>query len=110
MKLTKKAVDAIAPDPKGRRYDWDSTLVGFGLVTQSTGAKSFVFQYRDSYAKTRRIVIGRYGDWTPDEARRKAEKLREAVKAGHDPLGEKQARRDALTVAAVLDQYLESEP
>jgi integrase len=57
----------------------------------------------------RRITIGKHGDWRADQARHKAEDYRRLVRDGGDPLGVKQASRDALTVSEMLNAYLASE-
>lgn len=44
-----------------------------------------------------------------DQARKKAKDFAYEVHAGRDPMGEKQARRRALTVGELLDAYLASE-
>jgi integrase len=107
-KLTKRIVDASTP--KAKRFAvWDAEIKGFGLVVQPSGVKSYVFQYRTSEGLKRRILIGHHGVWTPDQARKKAEDLRQIVRNGGDPLGQKRALREAVTVGDILDAYLASE-
>jgi integrase len=107
-KITKRRVDAAHPDG-GRYIIWDSQIKGFGVLILPTGVKSFLFNYRTPEGRDRRITIGKHGDWTADQARRRADDLRQAVKMGRDPLGEKAEARNALTVGDVLDRYLASE-
>ncbi len=71
--------------------------------------KSYVYQYRTPEGRTRRATIGQHGEFTPDEARAKAEGLRRAVHDGRDPLAERRERREAKTVADLLDAYVASE-
>jgi integrase len=109
-KLTKRTVDAIRPDPTGRdRFVWDAgdgALKGFGVRMKPSGAASYFVQYRNKEGRTRRLVIGRVGVLTPDEARTLAgEKLKEATKGG-DPSAERHAARDAMTVSDLCDWYL----
>ena len=87
-KLSKRIVDAEKPGTKPK-FKWDSRLSGFGLLTLPTGAKSFVFQYRTTQGRTRRATIGKVGTLTVDAARKSADKMSGAVKAGKDPLEEK---------------------
>ncbi len=108
-KLTKRVVDAQTPDAERRYYVWDEQIKGFGLLVLPSGVKSYIYQYRTPEGRERRVTIGKHGSLTPDEARDKAEDLRVAVKNGRDPLAEKQARKMVLTVADVLDAYLDSE-
>jgi integrase len=107
MKISKRTVDAAKPGKKPT-FVWDRALSGFGLLTLPTGTKSFVFQYRTAEGRTRRATIGKVGTLAPDEARRLVERMASKVKAGGDPLEDKRAARNALTVAALLDLYIAS--
>ena len=109
-KLTKRVVDAIRPDPGGKEvFTWDEgdgSLKGFGVRTMPSGVASYFVQYRNAEGRTRRLVVGKVGVLTPDEARDAArEKLREATK-GVDPSAERKAVRGALTVSDICDWYL----
>jgi integrase len=108
-KITKRVVDAAAPDPARRFIVWDTEVKGFGLLVLPTGVKSYLFNYRTPEGRGRRTTIGQHGAFTPDEARDKAKALRRAVHDGRDPLAEKRERREAKTVGDVLDAYIESE-
>jgi len=108
-KLTKTKVDTERSGDK-ERFVWDSEVKGFGLKIFPTGAKTFVFQYRTPEGKSRRLTIGKYSDTlTADQARKLAKDKAHEVHAGRDPMGEKQARRNALTVGELLDLYVKSE-
>ena len=108
-KLTKTIVDAERPGVD-QKFVWDTELKGFGLKIFPTGAKTFVFQYRTPEGKTTRLTIGKYCDsLTADRARKLAKDKAYEVHAGHDPQGEKKARRNALTVGELLDLYVKSE-
>lgn len=107
-KITKRVVDAIDPEAKPVII-WDTEVKGFGLLTLPSGVKSFVFQYRNSYGRSRRATLGKYSDTlTADQARDKAKDLRRMVEDGIDPLTHKQAQRDAVTVGQLLDLYMAS--
>jgi integrase len=108
QKITKRVVDAAAP--KHDRYIiWDPEIKGFGLLVMPSGIKSYFYQYRNTEGRQRRATIGKHGEWTPTEARAKAEDHREAVRAGRDPLADKRALKEAPTVGEILDAYLASE-
>jgi len=107
-KITKRVVDAATPK-QSRYIVWDSELKGFGLLVMPSGVKSYFYQYRNTEGRQRRATIGKHGEWTPTEARAKAEDHREAVRAGRDPLADKRALKAAPTVGEILDAYLESE-
>jgi integrase len=102
LKINTRTVIAATPN-------WDAELKGFGIAVQPTGVKSFCYQYRTPEGRRRRIAIGHYPEWQPDQAREKAEDFRQLVRAGGDPLGAKQALKESLTISDVLDAYLVSE-
>jgi integrase len=106
-RISKRIVDAARARAKPA-FVWDSALAGFGLLTLPTGAKSFVFQYRNAEHRTRRVTIGKVGSLTAEHARAIANDMSRKVKGGGDPLADKAAARDALTVAALLDRYTAS--
>lgn len=108
-KLTKTAVDT-ARTGDNQQFVWDTEIKGFGLKIFPTGAKTFVYQYRNAEGVSRRLTIGRYSDTlTTDQARKIAKDKAFEVHAGRDPMGEKQARKNALTVGELLDLYVKSE-
>lgn len=109
VKLTKRIADAA--EPRASRYTlFDSAIPGFGLRVFPSGEKSWIFEYRSGdggrSAPKRRITIGRVSDFTPDQARKKADGLRASVKTGKDPQGEKAKQREALTVEQMADAFL----
>ena len=65
-KLTKQTVDSLKPSRVGVKgsyfFAWDQELRGFGVQVMASGLKSFVVQYRNAAGRSRRIVIGRYGE------------------------------------------------
>ena len=108
-KLTKTVVDSEQPSGD-QRFIWDTETKGFGLKIFSTGAKSFVFQYRTPEGRTRRYTIGKFSDsLTADQARKLAKDFAHEVHSGRDPMGEKKARRQSRTVGELLDLYEQSE-
>ena len=107
-KITKRVVDAAAPE-LDRYIVWDSELMGSGLLVMPSGTKSYLYKYRTAEGRQRRATIGKHGEWTPTQARRKAEDFREIIRGGRDPVADKRALREAPTVGEVLDAYLTSE-
>lgn len=114
-KISKRTVDAIrAPMPREdgkarQQWLWDGEIKGFGVCMRSTGVHSYVFNYRDRHGQARNITLGKVGSLTPDQARKKAEDHRAAVRDGRSPLAEKRAAKVAMTVAELLDVYLAGE-
>lgn len=109
-KITKRTVDNA--EPRVSRYTiFDSAIPGFGLRVYESGQKSWVFEYRPGEggrrAAKKRITIGRSTDFTPDQARKRADQLRSSVKMGSDPAAEKTTNRQALTLKEVCELYTE---
>jgi integrase len=109
-KLTKTVVDALKPNKvrvKGSySFVWDQELRGFGVQVLPSGLKSFVVQYRNGDGRSRRLVFGRYGVMTVEQARREAKTLLGRIADGHDPATEQQTPQDTITVADICDWYL----
>jgi integrase len=125
LPITKKIVDAATPRTDKSNTDlylWDAgkgSVMGFGLKVTPAGGKYFVLQYRLRGSRSdKRYKIGRYGDWTPDQAREQARELRRLVDAGIDPFERDKAaarqreieKLDAVdkALAAVADRWLEA--
>ena len=71
-KLTKRSVDSMAIPASGQTFLWDDELRGFGVRAMPSGLKVFVLQYRNDEGRSRRIVLGRYGVLTVEQARKQA--------------------------------------
>jgi integrase len=106
-KLTKRVIDAIQAKAEGDVFAWDDELPGFGLRVKPSGAKSFLVQYRNRNARSRRLTVGRYGVLTPDEARNEARGILNRVAKGGDPAEARAADRTATTVAVLCREYLD---
>ena len=109
-KITKRVVDALRPDRSGKDvFQWDAgdgALKGFGIRMKPSGAASYLVQYRNKEGRTRRLVIGKVGTLTPDEARTLASDALKAATKGGDPSAERHAVRGAMTVSDLCDLYL----
>jgi integrase len=108
MKLNKKNIDSIKPPATGKKYYFDDTISGFGIVVWSSGTKTFVYQDRIRGRK-RRITIDRYGNITPAQARKRAQDLAGQIASGLDPVSEKHERAvEALTLSEAMKGYIEN--
>ena len=109
-KITKRVVDSLRPDRAGKeRFLWDAgdgALKGFGIRMKPSGAASYLVQYRNKEGRTRRLVIGKVGTLTPDEARTLAGEALNAAAKGADPSADRHAVRGAITVSDLCDLYL----
>ena len=107
-RISKRLVDAL--ETTGKEYIvWDDDLPGFGVRVRSSGAKSYIFQYRAGAgrgAPTRRFTFGSTGKLTPDQARLLARKTSGEVAGGDDPAKAKSVDRESLTVAGLAELFL----
>lgn len=107
-RITKRSVDALERADR-EVFLWDEELKGFGLRLTPKGAKSYVLQYRmgGREAPSKRFTIGAHGSpFTPEKARKEAERLKILVRQGIDPLqAEQDRRRQAVDLA--FDAYVE---
>src|SRR5271170_7457992 len=86
---------------------WDATVPGFGARRQTGAAVSFFLKYRNAEGRQRWQSIGRHGaSWTPETARAEARRLLGAVAAGADPAEERNARKEAPTLAELAARFL----
>lgn len=119
-KLTKRAVDAAKP---GQTL-WDGELPGFGLRVSPKGVKAYVLKYR-FHGRQRWYTIGQHGRpapalgennrsadgsadahvWTPDRARREANRLLGGISAGTDPAGVRAADKAAESLKEFAKRY-----
>lgn len=110
-RITKSLLSSLQAGDKDS-FTWDDKLPGFGVKVTPAGARVFLYQYRigGRGAKVRRYTIGKFGAFTPEQARVEAERLARLVAVGTDPQREKVERhRQAVELAfsAYLDRFEE---
>jgi integrase len=116
--LTKRAIDALTFDttkPRTRaQIAWDGAdgVSGFGVRVyppdeQGHSHKSFLKDYRDENGRQRRLVIGKYGEFTIDQARAIARKTVVEVASGANPVESKRQGREELKSAPTFANYAE---
>jgi integrase len=94
--ITKRAVDAAKP-AAAEYVIWDDEVSGFGLKITPTGSKIYIYRYRIARAgkaartAPTKYTIGKHGNLTPDQARRRAKDLAAQVGQGIDPKKEELA-------------------
>ena len=85
---------------------WDAAVAGFGARRRTGETVAYVLKYRTGDGRQRWHSIGRHGaPWTPDQAREEARRILGDVVKGADPAADKQAKRHAVTVSDLCDQY-----
>jgi integrase len=119
-KLTKRAVDTARPG----QTVWDGELPGFGLRVSPKGVKAYVLKYR-FHGRQRWYTIGQHGRpapalgennrsgdtgedahvWTPDRARREANRLLGGISSGIDPAGVRAADKAAESLKEFAKRY-----
>src|SRR5262249_2114610 len=85
---------------------WDASCPGFGLRALESGRRSWIYQYRDEYRRTRRLVLGDVSTVSLDAARNKARQLAASVTQGAKPSVKRKAKRHDLNVLDVVNAYL----
>lgn len=85
---------------------WDTELRGFGCRYRTEG-RFFMLKY-SIHGRQRFYTIGQWdGDLTPEKARGEAEKLRGKIRAGIDPMAEKEAGDKVLVIKHAFTSFLE---
>jgi len=92
------------PDAKDV-FLWDTAETGFGLKVTPSGKKIYILQYRVD-GRQRRYRIGQHGDFTPEEARQEAKRLRGKVAGGNDPAEDKAQKKRSPTVSDLAARYM----
>lgn len=106
LNLTKRAVDAaVLPSSKKQHFIMDANLPGFGLRITAT-TKTFILNRRLN-GRPVRIMIGRYGPWTVEEARARAKKLMQDMDTGKDPRLEKKRLHHEPTYEDMVEAFAE---
>lgn len=103
--ITKTLIDK-SPARSKDVWIWDSELKGFGVRIQPSGRKTYVIRYRNQRYQQRKHTIGRCSDLTPEQARALARKAFGRIAEGKDPVADKNAVRDAPTMADLKDRYM----
>ena len=110
-KITKRTVDALLAASGKEERLWDTELSGFCVRAYPTGRKVYAITYR-MRGRFRWYSIGKHGaPWTAEEARKEAKALFGEIAKGVDPGATKAASNSkAITVAKLIDMYLEEGP
>jgi integrase len=104
-KITDAVVKALPAPAKGSRIFYDDVAKGFGVRVTSTGARSFILNYRTRLGRERRFTIGSFPDWKTGGARMEAAELKRQIDRGGDPLGDIVANRAAPTVTDLCARF-----
>ena len=100
--LTVRYIDAMAVG----EIIWDGAVRGLYVTYRREGhAKRYALKVR-IFGRPRHIAIGAHGSpWTPDLARKEANRLLGQIAQGQDPAGDREIARATLTVRDVALRF-----
>src|SRR5690349_18916208 len=108
INFTKATIDALPlPAQGGRAEYWDTKTSGLQVRLTSAGVRTFYVRRRVKGGGVERVMLGRYPDLTPDEARRKAAEINADIAKGVNPAEIKRERKGEMTFAKLFTEYLE---
>jgi integrase len=107
-RIVEQAIKRMKPPKENSRIEWDAEIPGFGVRITAAGVTSFILDYR-IFGRQRRYTIGRYPEMTSTAARIEAGELRAMIRAGRDPMEERNQRRGEPTLGDLATAYMESE-
>ena len=104
--ISRRTVEALSVEKD--TVFWDREIPGFGVRVYASGVKVYVVQSRAG-GKSVRVTVGRHGVISADEARRRAARIINRIKAGEDPVPEPLPAKLAggPTVAEAAARYME---
>jgi integrase len=108
VKITKTVVDKLTPPASGQAFVRDLELKGFGARITASGVLSFIVEKRVN-GRVRRMTLGRYGELTVEQARKRAQAVLGQVALGADPVAEKRrARNQGVSLAEAYADFLKA--
>ena len=99
--LSPQFIKAMVPPAQGNCVEWDTQEKRLGIRITAATSRAFVFRYFVAGRK-RVMTLGEFGPLTLTAAREMARERKGQVVKGADPLAQKRARRDALTVGTAV--------
>jgi integrase len=106
--ITRSLLQKLPPLPEGvaKSRIFDDRLVGF-IAEQRAGGVTFYMRYTDARRRRHEIRLGKLGDVTLDQARKRAEQLKAEVSLGGDPAADLAKLRAVPSVEQfVQERYL----
>ena len=108
IKFTQERIRNL-PTPESGRVDYyDTKVPKLTCRVSSTGNKSFVVLKKNTSGSVQRITLGRFPDWSVDEAQKEAEKIIPELAQGINHAEEKRKQKlRGMTLQELLNRYLE---
>lgn len=106
LKITKAAMTKIEP-PTSRQTDyWDTELPGFGVRATKESLTFIVLRRIRGQANKTFIKIGRYGTFSPEQARVVAKDYIRRMELGENPDPKAQPKLEIITIQDLYRQYI----
>jgi integrase len=97
------AAPPAVPEGKAKVRVFDTRTRGF-IAEVRRSCITFYFRYTDARGRGREVKLGRLGDVTLEQARRRADQLKAETSLGADPVADADKRRAVPTVAAFIEE------
>jgi integrase len=107
-RIVEQTIKRMKAPEENSRIEWDAEIPGFGVRITAAGVTSFILDYR-IFGRQRRYTIGRYPEMSSTAARIEAGELRAMIRAGRDPMEERNQLRGEPTLGDLATAYMESE-
>ena len=101
--ISRRTVEGLSVE-KDTVY-WDRALSGFGVRVYASGSKVYVAQTR-ARGRSKRVVVGRHGVITAEQARRRAALIIARIKSGEEAVAPSTRAPKGPTVAELTERYL----
>lgn len=110
FRFTKRAIESLGPhaqDSPSREAEFsDEACSGLRVVVNKSQPPRKFFQLRYTLRKRKRVIrIGEFPSVSVEEARQRANDLKNMISRGEDPLLEKERQKEALTFHEFVDQH-----
>jgi integrase len=108
IKITKSVMSKIQLPASGRLNYWDTDLAGFGVRATKENLTFVVYRRVRGEKEKTFIKIGRYGEFSPEQARQVAKDYIRRMELGENPDPKKVIKVETITVKDLYRQYLNS--
>ena len=108
VNLTEQVIKKCqCPPGKSKITLFDSLNKGLTYEKRASGSSTFYLRYTDNRGRTRYLKLGKASDITLSQARTLADKARNRIAMGEDPIEQRRIAREVPTFAQFIeDQYL----
>lgn len=103
VRISKSVVEKAPIPIRGQTFIRDIDLKGFALRITASGVRSYVIEKRIG-DRVRRVTLGRHGELTPMQARKKAQHVLGQIAMGIDPIAERRRQLRQATRLSVCFQ------